>query len=103
MDIARRFISKTIEGSKETIVNEIIEFDFDKAMKQTVCDLFEDWEYAQGHGVFYNQQEDLFSIDVDDCLEELKERQYNEDEEYAQEKLLMNYLDKYSGYTIYII
>ena len=100
--IARKEISRIRENGKEIIVNEYIEFDMDKGLCASFIDIFEDYEYAQEHGVYITQDNDIFSIDVDMVIDELNERLIDrEEDEVMHEKILLEFLSQYKGYSIW--
>jgi len=102
--IARKEISRIKENGKEIVIYEYIEFEMDKGIYGTLIDIFEDYEYAQDHGVFWNQDDDIQLIEVDKIVEELDDRMIErEEDEIFKEKLLKEYLyPKFKGYTIWI-
>ena len=102
--IARKEFSRLRENGQETIVNDYIEFEMDKDIYATLIEIFDDYEYAEEHGVFWNQDDDIHLIEVDKVVEELDDRMMErEADEIFKEKLLREYLyPKFKGYTIWI-
>lgn len=100
--IARKEISRIKENGKETIVNEYIEFEMDKGIRSSFYDLFEDYEYAQEHGVYYDLNDDILFIRVNFVLDELNDRLIDRSEdEITCEKILIDFLSQYKGYDIW--
>ena len=103
--IARKEVSRTEADGKEIIVNEIIHFNFDGGVLETMDMIFDDWEYAQEHGV-YIDDEDITIIDVNMALDELEDRIMGDDtpdkEDTQNEILIRDYLEKFRGFTIHI-
>ena len=98
---ARKELSRTEENGKETIVNEIIHFDFDGSILDDLKDIFGDGEYEQEHGVFFDKYEEIHSIDVYDCIMELNERTFDDDD-YTKEMRIIAYLEKYKEFKIWV-
>ena len=99
--IARKEFSRLEEGNNETIVNEIIRFDFDKTILDDINFIFDDWEYAQEHGINY-WEDDLHLITVNELLDELDDRCLDDDYDSKREKRIKKYLAKYKGFTIWV-
>jgi hypothetical protein len=91
---------------QETIINEIIHFDFDDGILQGISDIFDDWEYGKDHGIFVNEDEDIYMIEVNACLDEIEDRimadETPDKEDSQKEKLIKDYLEKYRGFDIWI-
>jgi hypothetical protein len=100
---ARRELSRIEADSKETVVNEIIHFNFDPAVESTILDMFDDWEYAQQHGIHFDD-DSLRLITVDSCIEEMQDRitSQNDPEETMREEIIIEYLKQFKGFTIWM-
>jgi hypothetical protein len=100
--IARKELSREVANDKETIINEIIYFEFDSGVLEAIDMIFDDWEYAQEHGVFTND-DGVTLINVDDCIQEMEEKiKMNDDDDTFNEKLVRDYLMKFKGFSIWV-
>ena len=103
--IARKELTRVEQDGKEIVTNEIIHFDFDGGIMETLDMIFDDWEYAQEHGVYTND-DGITVIDVNMALDEMDDRILNDDtpdkEDTQNEILIKDYLEKFRGFTIYI-
>lgn len=100
--IARKELTRTELDGKEMIINEIRRFDFDNKILAEIEEIFDDWEYAQNHGVFCNEEDEIVMMDVDIVLEELQER-IDCNEEYREyEKTIIQYLKDFKGFKIWV-
>jgi len=103
--IARKEISRIEQNGKEVVTNEIIHFDFDGGVLEAISNIFDDWEYAQEHGI-YSDEDDVTMITVDMALDEMEDRIMRDDtpdkEDTQNEILIKDYLTKFKGFTIYI-
>lgn len=101
--IARKEISRSETDGKETIINEIIHFKFDEGVMEAFDMIFDDWEYAQEHGV-YSNDDGISMIDVDMALDEMDDKIMDDDtpdkEDTFNEKLIRDYLLKFKGFHI---
>jgi hypothetical protein len=100
--IARKELSRVESGNKEIVTNEIIRFDFDEAVLSGLEYVFDDWEYAQNHGVRCNEDDEILMIDVDECMEEIDGRIIDNEDDNIREKVIKEYLEKYKGFTIWV-
>jgi hypothetical protein len=103
--IARKELSRTEQDGKETIVNEIIHFKFDGGVLESINLIFDDWEYAQEHGV-YSDDDGVTIIIVNQILDKLDDRIMNDDtpdkDDTQNEVLVRDYLLKFKGFTIWV-
>jgi len=103
--IARKELSRIEQDGKETIVNEIIHFEFDSVVLEAIDMIFDDWEYAQEHGVFTND-DDVTMIIVNQALDEMEDKIMGDDtpdkEDSSNEILVRDYLTKFKGFTIWV-
>jgi hypothetical protein len=103
--IARKELSRTEVDGKETIVNEIKHFEFDAVVLELIEDIFDDWEYAQAHGVQGDEEYDIVFIEVDRCIDELDDRILDAEpdgENATMEIKIKTYLEPYRGFTIWL-
>ena len=104
--IARKELSRVEENGKETIVNDIIHFDFDEGILCLLEEIFDDWEYASNHGINMLEDGETQIIDVDQALDELEDRIMGDEtpdkEDTQREHTIKEYLEDYRGYTIWI-
>jgi hypothetical protein len=104
--IARKETNRTEENGREIIFNDIIRFDFDAGVQSAIEDIFDDWEYAQNHGVQVSEDGELFLLDVTQLLDEMEDRIMNDgtpdNEDSHREKMIFDYLSKYKGFTIWV-
>ena len=67
--------------------------------------IFDDWEYAQEHGV-YSNDDGVSVIDVDMTLDEMDDKIMADDtpdkEDTFNERLIRDYLLRFKGFTIHI-
>lgn len=108
MATARKELSRTVIGYTEVIQNKYLKFDFDTYIRELIDDIFDDFEYAQEHGVYY-YEDDLYSIDVNSCIDELNDRllmnddeEETEDDEKEPEEKIIEYLTPYKDFTIWV-
>ena len=85
MSIARKELKRTFKNGIEVVTNERVDFEFDKDVEEALCEVFDDLEYGNDHGV-YQSDDGIFSIDVDACIEELQDRIDSDPEDTFQEK-----------------
>jgi len=100
--IARRELSRVEKNGKETVIYDIIHFDFDKEIREDIDFIFDDYEYAQNHGVNY-WEEDLYLITVNDLIEELKDKLLDNDYDGEREKKMIKYFEKYQNFIIWVL
>lgn len=100
--IARKELSRVIKNNKETVINDYHKFDFDKAAYAALENIFDDYEYAQDHGVYCDRDNAFVFLEVDVVLDELKGRSLNDNEDNIEEKTLSDFLKEWKGYTIWI-
>ena len=102
---ARKELARSEADGKETIINEIVHFEFDPGVMEVMDLIFDDWEYAQEHGV-YSNDDGITMIDVNMLLDEMDDKIMADDtldqEDTFNEKLIRDYLDKFRGFTIHI-
>ena len=100
--IARKELLRKEKNNIEHIKNSIIYFGFDDDIITLIMIMFDEWEYAQANGIYKNQDDEIVYIDVNLLLEALNERIEcaDDDEDISKEKEIMEYLEKYKGYTI---
>lgn len=104
--IIRKHQKTTVRLYKEIITNYYEEIDFDDKILNYICDyIFDDWEYAQDHGVYFDQEDELQCIKIDMMLDELHDRciDRDEEEECRIEKEIVTYCKKWKkkDYTIW--
>jgi hypothetical protein len=110
--IARKELSRTEENGLETVKNIIERFEFDDDVERILADIFDDYEYAQDNGLYFDAFDAISYIEVDKVLKELREKLEQEediesddelDENYiADLKTVINYLNLYTAYTIWV-
>lgn len=100
--IARKELSRVIKNNKETVINDYHKFDFDKAAYAALENIFDDYEYAQDHGVYSDRDDAFVFLEVDAVIEELKERVSNDPDCSLEEKTLRDFLKEWKGYTIWL-
>jgi hypothetical protein len=100
--IARKEISRVEFDGTETIVNSIIHFDFDTEILERLGEIFEDYDYATSHNIYFNEDSDLVYIEVDSVIDEMEDRSLNDEEDNDVEKKIIVYLTPYKGFTIWV-
>jgi len=63
-----------VKDGKEYVINEFLKLQVPSEIEEAINWIFDDYEYAQDHGVFYSYDDDLSLIDIDNMLECLEDR-----------------------------
>ena len=103
--ILRKELSREIKDGKEYVVNEFLKLQVPLEVEEAINWIFDDYEYAQDHGVYYNYDDDISLIDIDnmlECLEDKIQDAIDEEEDYDKEKLVKEFFVKYKGFKIWM-
>jgi len=104
---ARKLLNKRKEGEHEFQEWHVIKADLDyNYIEELFNEWYDsDWEYAYNHGFSYNSDGDLFSVDVNQVLDELYDKEIDEaddEDEVDKIKQYQSILEKYKDYTLYV-
>ena len=94
------------EGKYEIQKTHVLDVDIDEDLITDVCEYWDDSEEAYEVGIVRDKDDDLVYIEVDNLVEAIKERiSENEDEDEDPDEQfveLLEKLQKYKGYTIWM-
>jgi len=112
---AKKFIEKTIEGEYELIKNHVIEITEEIAIEDIVTSFgiheLDNEDLYDYYGVIYNEDNEIYSVDVNRFIKGIKERikeieedeyVYIEKEDVGRYKEELKKLEKYKDYDIYL-
>lgn len=105
---ARKQVHKQKDADYETIVWHVIKAEVNvDQIEELFNDIYDDdWENAYHMGFSFDENGELYALIVDKVIDELEERieldSYNE-YPIEQYKEIINQLNKYQKYTLYLI
>jgi predicted alpha/beta hydrolase family esterase len=108
--IARKQLSRKVEGQKETVVNEYHEFVFDKEIHKELLDEFDEYEMAADNGVYGSMDDDIAFMDITKVCQYLSDRisdakqegETEDDFRFERWERLYEYLKKWKGFEIHL-